>query len=106
MPGSVFPDDAHVCLPRLARCVLRLRRDDGRTGENLAFGDFVVFRDCCDNGNVDHGHGGFDGFRWCRRVDDDACRTLHFSHHGQLGHTRTGGGASSDAYEKWHFVPQ
>ena len=47
--------------------------DDGRTGENLAFGDFVVFRDCCDNGNVDHGHGGFDGFRWCRRVDDDAC---------------------------------
>ena len=49
---------ATTCVVRAPAATLMM----AAPARNLAFGDFVVFRDCCDNGNVDHGHGGFDGF--------------------------------------------
>ena len=77
--------------------------DDGRTGKNLAFGDFIILRDRGDDRDVHHRHGRFDGFRRCRSVDDHAGRALHLRHHGQLCHTRTGGGASTHADEQRHL---
>ena len=77
--------------------------DDGRAGKDLTFGGLIVFRDCGDDWNINHQHGGFDGFRRSGRIDDNACRALHFGHHGQFGHTWTCGGATAHAYEQRHL---
>ena len=37
--------------------------DDGRTGKNLAFGDFIILRDRGDDGDVHNRYGRFDGLR-------------------------------------------
>ena len=93
---------ADACHNLSGACACR-HIDDGCAGKDLAFGSLIVFRDCGDDWNVNHQHGGFDGFRRSGRIDDNACRALHFGHHGQFGHTWTCGGATAHAYEQRHL---